>query len=438
MGVTSKRRLGAIGAGLVLAIGLGTSLAAEAGGGGAKTTRVSVSSRGIQGDMESFSPSISADGRFVAFESQATNLIRRDTNGHVDIFIRDRKRGTTRRVSVSSRGIQGDMESFSPSISANGRFVSFYSKARNLVPRDANGRRDIFVHDRETGRTRLVSVSSEGIQADGHSRSPSISADGRFVSFTSRAGNLVPGHTGRLQNIFVRDLGTGVTSLVSVSSDGIQADEESFSPSISANGRLVAFVSLADNLVPGDANDHWNVFVHDRETGETSLVSVSSTGEKGNGLSDSPSISADGRLVAFGSLADNLVPGDANDHWDVFVHDRETGETSLVSVSSAGKQGHKPSVVPAISATGRFVAFASRAGILVPGDTNGREDVFRHDRRAGTTERVSSAGREANSKSRFPSISADGRFVAFGSGATNLVRGDTNRDWDVFVRGPLR
>jgi Tol biopolymer transport system component len=405
-------------------------LAAEGGAGGAKTIRVSVSSHEEPSNGWSVTPAISRNGRFVAFESGATNLIRRDTNRHVDIFIRDRKLGTTRRVSVSSRGIQADMESFSPSISADGRFVAFTAKARNLVPRDANGRRDVFVHDRETGKTRLVSVSSDGIQANGHSSSPSISADGRFVAFTSRARNLVPGHTGRLQDIFVRDLRTGVTSLVSVSSDGIQADEESFSPSISANGRFVAFSSL-DDLIPGDANDGWDVYVHDRETGETSLVSVSSAGEQGNGFSDSPSISADGRYVAFTSRASNLVRQDTNRVWDVFVRNVRAGNTRGVSVSSAGTQ--ERSVSPAISANGRFVVLKSEA-------PNRVDDIFVHDRRTGTTERVSvsSARREANRASRFPAISADGRFVAFGSGATNLVRDDTNRDWDVFVRGPLR
>jgi Tol biopolymer transport system component len=447
MGNVLRRRLGAIGAGLLLAIGSGTTLAAEAGAAAPKTTRVSVSSAGVQGNRDSSnhfrdpltSRHVSRHGRFVAFTSEARNLIRRDTNRRADVFVHDRKHGTTRRVSVSSRGIQGDKESFSPSISANGRFVAFTSKARNLVPHDAGGR-DIFIHDRVTGKTRLVSVSSAGTQAAGHSAHASISADGRFVAFHSNARNLVPGHTGRLDDIFVRDLETGETSLVSVSSDGIQADGYSYDPSISADGEFVVFWSGATNLVPGDTNGEFDVFVHERVTGETTRVSVNSAGDQGSGPSVyGPSLSADGRIVAFRSAATNLVAGDTNGLPDVFVHDRVTGETTRVSVNSAGDQGDDVSSEPSLSANGRFVAFGSAATNLVTRDTNARSDIYVHDRRRRTTRRasVNTRGIEGDMTSFSSAISADGRFVAFYSGARNLVRGDTNRAYDVFVRGPL-
>jgi Tol biopolymer transport system component len=405
-----------------------------------ETTRVSVSSAGAQADALSQSPSISADGRYVAFDSAATNLVPGDTNGAADIFVHDRATGETSRVSLSSTGTQADRWSWSPYISADGRHVAFSSEAINLVPGDTNDRRDAFAHDRETGQTARVSVSSVGTQTNGHSWSPAISADGRYVAFHSHASNLVPGDTNHGQDIFVYDRVTGEGARVSVSSGGAQANGNpgfaSMFPSISADGRYVAFESDATNLVPGDTNNTWDVFVHDRATGQTSRVSVSSGGVQATGgESWSPAISADGRHVAFVSAATNLVPGDTNGVADVFVHDRITGQTSRVSVATGGVQANGNSGFPSISADGRHVAFASAASNLVPGDTNGMADVFVHDRVTGGTSRVSVAtgGAQANGHSDTPSISADGRYVAFESVASTLVPGDTNGTWDIFL-----
>ena len=227
----------------------------------------------------------------------------------------------------------------------------------------------------------------------------------------------------------------GPTQRVSVDSSGNEGNNTSSSPSISADGRYVAFQSDADNLVPGDNNISGDVFVHDRNTGATELVSVDSSGNEGNNTSSSPSISADGRYVAFYSVADNLVPGDTNGKLDVFVHDRNTGATELVSVDSSGNEGNGDSMDPSIGADGRYVAYDSSATNLVSGDTNGQLDVFVHDRNTGATELVSvdSSGNEGNNYSSSPSISADGRYVAYDSSATNLVSGDTNGQLDVFV-----
>jgi Tol biopolymer transport system component len=232
------------------------------------------------------------------------------------------------------------------------------------------------VHDRLTGQTTRVSVASDGAQGNGDSECPSISADGRYVAFASLASNLVPGDTNGRMDIFVHDRLTGQTTRVSVASDGTEGNGDSGFPSISADGRYVAFASLASNLVPGDTNGTWDVFVHDRLTGQTTRVSVASGGAQGNGDSRFPSISADGRYVAFQSYASNLVPGDTNGVLDVFVHDRLTGQTTRVSVASDGTQGDSYSFGSSISADGRYVAFASYASNLVPGDTNGWADVF--------------------------------------------------------------
>jgi Tol biopolymer transport system component len=403
------------------------------------TTRVSVSSTGTQTDEFSWRHSISADGRYVAFASGATNLVSGDTNGTWDVFVHDRVTGETARVSVSSIGTQADGWSSHTSISADGRYVAFASAATNLVAGDTNGVEDIFVHNRVTGETARVSVSSTGAQANGSSGPPSISADGRYVAFVSAATNLVSGDTNGVEDIFVHDRVTGETARVSVSSTGAQANDISNGSSISADGRYVAFASAATNLVAGDTNGVEDIFVYDRETGETARVSVSSTGAQANDSSDGSSISADGRYVAFSSLATNLVTGDTNGIRNVFLHDRETGETTRVSVSSAGVQANGHSYSFSTSADGRYVAFESVATNLVPGDNNGMSDVFVRDRVTGQTARVSitrGSRRQGDdwSWSGDPSISTDGRYVAFASFASDLVPGDTNGILDVFVR----
>ena len=420
-----------------------------------QTTRASVDSANTQGNSVSETASISADGRYVAFTSYASNLVSVDTNGTWDVFVHDRQTGVTERVSVGSAGTEGNGISGSPSISADGRYVAFHSDATNLVADDTNGTRDVFVRDRCvsngspvpscTPATERVSADSSGVQGDGVSDLAAISADGRYVAFESRADNLVPGDTNGANDVFVHDRQTGVTERVSVGSTGTEGNGECSYPSISADGRYVAFDSDATNLVPGDTNGSGDVFVHDRQTGVTERVSVDSAGTQGNGESgvESVPISADGRYVAFYSYASNLVPGDTNGVPDVFVHDRLTGGTERVSVDSAGTQGNGWSVHASISADGRYVAFDSDATNLVPGDTNGYRDVFVHDRLTGVTERVSvdSTGSQGDGHSDpfySPSISADGRYVAFESDATNLdlVLGDTNGYRDVFVHGP--
>jgi Ca2+-binding RTX toxin-like protein len=401
-------------------------------------TRVSVDSAGNQAIDNSVSPSISADGRFVAFDSNASNLVPGDTNNTFDIFVRDVLTNTTSRVSVNSAGNQGNNFSLFPSISADGRFVAFDSNASNLVPGDTNNTTDIFVRDLSTNTTTLVSVSSSGDRGNGYSSASltSISADGRFVVFESDATNLVPGDTNNERDIFVRDLLTNTTTLVSASSSGERGNNDSLSNSISANGRFVAFRSFATNLVPGDTNNTSDIFVRDLLTNTTTRVSVDSAGNQGNYTSENfPSISADGRFVAFQSYATNLVPGDTNNQSDIFVRDLSTNTTTLVSVSSSGDRGNGRSALPSISADGRFVTFESDATNLVPGDTNNRQDSFVRDLLTNTTTRVSvsSSGDQGNDLSIPSSISPDGRFVAFASQASNLVPGDTNNAVDVFV-----
>jgi Tol biopolymer transport system component len=417
----------------------------------ATTTLVSISTSGAQGNGYSWAVGISAYGRFVVFNSDATNLVPGDTNTQSDVFVRDRRSGETTRVSVTSSGAQADQSpnefggSRAGGISANGRYVAFGSDATNLVPHDTNRAGDVFVHDSVTGKTQRVSVSSSGRQANRPAVAgiPAISADGRYVAFMSTASNLVRGDTNRKWDVFVHDRVTGKTRRVSSSSAGRQGNGDSEEPAISAHGRYVAFDSYASNLVPGDSNRQWDVFVRDRRTGKTRRVSVSSSGEQTTGPpgaagSGASVISADGRYVVFISGAANLVPRDTNRVNDIFVHDRVTGKTQRVSVSSAGRQANGDNEAsPAISASGRYVAFASFASNLVPGDSNGAGDDFIHDRVTHRTllASLSSTGEQGNDSSYVDTgaLSADARYLAFSSWASNLAP-DANPAPDVFVR----
>jgi Tol biopolymer transport system component len=391
---------------------------------------------GVQGDGASYTSFLSADGRYVAFYSDATNLVSGDTNLESDVFVRDRTAGVTYLVSRSSAGVEGNGPSYIPTLSSDGRYVTFYSYATSLVPGDTNGKADIFVRDRTTGVTTLVSKSTAGVQSDGTSNSPSISADGRYVAYYSDATTLVSGDINGAYDVFVRDRNTGTTALVSRNSAGTEGDGPSGSPSISGEGRYVAFESAATNLVAGDTNGFPDIFIRDRQTGTTTLVSRNSAGVEGNGASGYASISADGRYVTFESTATNLVSEDNNGGYDIFVRDRQTGTTTLVSKNSAGVKGDGTSRNPFISANGRFVAFESAATNLVAGDTNGKYDIFVRDRQTGTTTLASrnSAGALGNGESYAPALSADGRYGAFPSQATNLVTDDTNALQDIFVR----
>jgi tricorn protease-like protein len=417
--------------------------------------RVSVSSSGVQADRDAYAVGLSGNGRLVLINAQATDLVPGDTNERWDIFVHDRSNGKTERVSVSSGGAQAKATrdpwggSIAGGISANGRYVVFQSDAPNLVSGDTNRVTDVFLHDRASGETKRLSVGSHG-QANGASGAATISATGRYVAFESAASNLVRRDTNRRVDVFVRDLATGKTSRVSVSSRGAQAACngwcESTQPSLSTDGRYVAFESSATNLVRGDTNKLADVFVRDRRTGRTERVSVTSKGKQAgadrtNNGSNAPSISGDGRYVAFHSADSNLVPGDTNRTFDVFVHDRKTGRTTRVSVSSAGRQANGENVgAPSFSADGRYVAFNSLATNLVSGDTKDNDilDVFVRDLRTGTTTIASlgAAGQHGGDSSSVSRIafSSDDQVLAFSSFAPNFVPGDTNGTADAFLR----
>jgi hypothetical protein len=309
----------------------------------AATERISVDSSGAQGNNASSAPAISSDGRYVAFQSLASNLVSADTNGQLDVFVHDRQTGQTTMVSIDSNGVQGNNASSAPAISSDGRYVAFQSLASNLVSADTNGQLDVFVHDRQTGQTTMVSVDSNGVQGNNASSAPAISSDGRYVAFQSLASNLVSADTNGQLDVFVRDRQTGQTTMVSIDSNGAQGNNASSASAISSDGRYVAFQSLASNLVSDDTDGVGDVFRHDRQTGQTTMASVDSSGNQGNNASDEPSISADGRYVAFHSSATDLVTGDTNGVGDVFVYDSQSGTPAISrdpsSLSASCAQG---------------------------------------------------------------------------------------------------
>lgn len=426
---------GALGTGLLAVAIAGSGVLSGAAFVG-QTTRLSTDSAGLQGNGDCGStPSPSSDGRYVAFQSGASNLVAGDTNFAPDIFVKDRTSGETTRVSTGSAGAQSNGLSSAPAMSGDGGVVAFQSDASNLVGGDTNHNLDIFAKTLSSGETTRVSTGSGGAQADDYSMSPAISADGRYVAFESVATNLVPSDTNNASDIFLKDLATGALTRVSTTSSGVEANGYSYAPSLSADGTRLAFQSTASNLVPGDNNGASDIFVKNLTNGQITRVSTNSTGVQATGGSEMPMLSADGNLVAFKSEAPDLVTGDVNAMSDIFIKDLVTGQTTRVSVSTAGAAGNSHSSAPRISADGRYVAFQSDASNLVTGDTNGQMDAFVRDRIKSETTRVSSSsgGIQGNGSSGTPAISADGRFVVYVSGSSNLVTGDTNSRTDVFI-----
>lgn len=385
----------------------------------------------------SFHTAVSDSGRYVAFSSLASNLVTGDTNDASDVFLRDQHDQTTVRVSVSSSGTQGNGWSgqMELSISDNGRYVGFLSSASNLVPGDTNGQQDVFVHDVQTGETTRASVSSAGEEANDETAAVDISPGGSYVAFQSSASNLDPLDLNGIDDVFVHDVATGETEIVSVNSLGLQGAPgpggKNDSPSISSNGRYVAFVSDSV-LVPGDVNQDWDIYVRDRQEGTTTRVSLTSSGlpTSYESPSDAPSISDDGRFVAFNSK-DNF--GDAMDEDggedDIFLRDREAGTTERISVTQYGALANGPSTGASVSDDGRFVAFTTSSTNLGPATRAEHVAVF--DRSTRKTHIASTCGNAASIRA---SLSGSGSHVAFDSEASDLVSGDANGQPDIFLR----
>lgn len=360
----------------------------------------------------SVTPTISGDGNVTAFVSYASNLVPGDVNGLPDVFVRAGRRAIV-NVSVTPTGGPANGASYQPDISNDGRFVVFTSEASNLVPGDTNGRPDVFIRDLALGRTELVSRSSSGGPVNGRSSQPAVNGTGRYVAFESAGTNLVAKDTNNVADVFVRDRQTGKTERVSVSTAGTQQDKAvpapfTIAPDISRDGRYVVFESDARKLVEADGNGRTDVFLRDRRAGTTRIVSASSYNVQGDNDSFNPRITANGRFVAFQSFATNLVPkGEDGPREDIFVRDLRARTTAVASVANRGRSRSAPPTQflqrPAVSNDARVVAFASNVPDLVPNDGNGASDVFLRRLDAPLTRLT----RKATKKRRSITVSAD-------------------------------
>jgi Ca2+-binding RTX toxin-like protein len=400
-------------------------------------TRISVDSGGTSANNIATGGVMSADGRYVVYQSTATNLVGGDVNGFFDVFLRDTLTGTTTLVSTATGGVQGNNVSSVASVTDDGRFVFFNSSATNLVGGDTNGALDVYMRDTLTGVTTRVSTASDGSQATGASQNVDVTGDGHFIGFQSTATNLVGSDSNGFSDAFVKNLSTGAVTRVSVADDESQANGNSLVARLSDDGNRASFVSSASNLVATDTNGAvTDVFVRDIAAGTTTLVSASTGGGSGDGTSFGASISGNGRYVVFESNATNLVAGDTNGATDIFVRDLQTNTTTRVSTAGDGTQGDALSSQSSITADGRYVVFFSLASNLVQGDTNGLRDIFLKDMVTGTVTRLSVAadGSQLNDLSNTPQISADGHYVTYQSQATNTGVGTEGNGtgFDVF------
>lgn len=422
-------------AALIFSIATSASIATAYAG---QTTRVSVSSAGLPANAGATNGVLSADGRYVVFQSTSSNLVSGSSGGHV--YRHDRTTGVTELVSLSTTRNPGNSVSRDPSVSANGRYVVFSSFATDLVASDANGTLgDVFVRDMQTGTTSLVSASSTGVQGDlssglrGLSGAREISDDGRYVAFLSLATNLVAETNNGRQQVYVKDMTTGAVVRASVNDAGQAGNQTSQAPAISGNGLVVAFTSAATNFSP--LSNSTQVFVRDLVAGTTTLESAGAAAV--GAASTAPVLSSDGRYVAFES-ATALDPRDRdNGTLDVYLRDRVAGTTVLASLSDL-VMGGATSVGPSISSDGRWVGFSSLDDTMVGAgnDTNGWADVFLYDRDDQTVTLVSlnDAGQQATAPSGGASVSSDGHLVLFGSTASNLVTPSTTGINQLYVR----
>lgn len=397
---------------------------------------VSTAADGTQANQGSGGSSLTDDGRFVAFESFATNLVASPSSTGGQVYVKDRVLGAVDRVSVAADGTPGNGNSSSAAISNFGRYVAFTSTATNLVASDMNERADVFVRDRTNGTTTRVSVSSSGTEGNGDSIDPDVSGDGRWVVFSSSASNLVSGDAGGADDVFLFDRNNSTTVRVSIGVGGAQPNGPSYGASVSDDGKFIAFLSDASNLVTGDTNGTTDVFVRDRIAGTTTRLSVATDGTEADGPVQDAVIAGGGGFVAFWTGAANLVADDTNAAFDVFVRDLTASVTSRVSVATDGSQASGYSVDVAISDDGRYVAFRSDATNLDIGVTGTHWDAFVHDRTESTTALASVGhdGSPVDSDIDAVALAGGGSVLSFTSAATNLLVGDANGVADVFAQ----
>lgn len=389
------------------------------------TERVTLSATGEQGNDDAYGPQLSADGRFAAFTADASDLVPGDTNGHADVFVRDLRKGTVERVSVSSAGAQADRQSSVQAISADGRYVLFSSTARNLVPWDTPpadaGAADVYLHDRRTGSTRRISVGFDGGSA--HAAGADLSANARYIAFNAKADRMEEGARDLFGAVYVFDRRTGSTERIS---NPNRPDNPALFQDMSADGRYVLYTQL----VPRSSNGV--TWVHDRRTGTEERVNVKADGSPAQRYALPATLSADGRTVAFQNWDEDLVPGGGPDESDIYVRDLRTDITRRVD---AGPDGESMPDRPVISGDGRSVGY--EATPKLPDGTLGPANVYLRDLRTGSTRLISESvtgGPVTDASVWLTSVSAGAKHISLGSASAQLVAGDTNGVNDGFVR----
>ena len=390
---------------------------------------------GLPANNDGRQPALPHWGDQLAFSSTATDLVLLPTaNEDVYLF----QIGAIRQMSADSSGTRGNDHSSQPVFSGDGTMLAFKSRAGNLVNGDTNLTEDIFVVNTIGGAYPVrASVSTAGVQIPGTAgcANPFLNYDGTLLVFDSTADNLVSGDGNTATDVFLRNLTLNQTTRLSVNPGNSQeGNGESGQPSISYDGNYVAFRSWADNLVAGDDNGTWDIFVLDRGGNQMTRVSVSSGGVQANSSSSNPRISGNGRYVVFTSQADNLVAGDDNTYEDVFLHDLQTHQTELISKRADGNQTNRESDYAVVSADGRFVVFQSSDDYIVPGDANGEADIFVLDRATGW---ISCPSLGSDGYNFAPAISGDGRKVAFASQSTTFHPLVSSEDSHIYLRSTM-
>lgn len=396
---------------------------------------ISKNTGGAIGNDQSYQPDVSSDGRYVTFASDATNLVSNDSNGWADIFVYDRQENTFEIVSLQSDGDASNNNSYEPAISGDGRWVVFCSFANNLVGGDDNNRPDTFLYDRENNQIRRLSDAPNGDDGNGNSCGEStINSNGQIVVFISDATNLVISDTNNVRDVFIYNRNDDTVKRITAE-NGQQGAASSDAPSISDDGRYIAFQSDAANFVNGDDNNQKDIFVYDRSENDMERVSQRQDGTDNPVGSFYPAISGDGRFVVFQSGDSNLVADDNNGKTDVFLHVRDGNAIERISLESDGGQANDDSTQASISTDGRYVTFTSAATDLDDNRLVNITNIFVRDRNSNSTVSVSytSDDNPGNRNSDTPQISGNGRYIVFASAATNLLPEDTNDRADVYL-----
>ena len=413
-------------------------------------TLVTLGEEDVLGNDGSYEGSISNNGKVLAFYSDATNLVSDDDNDESDVFVRDLRTGAVQLISRDEAGNPGNDYSYYPTISANGRFVAWYTNATNLITRVNADDPQIVFTDLRTGDSRQVSLDFDGGPPDGacnlYDNRP-LSGNGRWLVFHSDSTDLVEGDGNATDDVFLADLRTGTLERISVGV-AAEADGRSLYPSITPNGRWVTFVSAATNLVAGDGNDLWDTFLYDVKRKTTTRISLGTDGVEGNGNGGGTSeyasaISNNGRWAVFRSAATNLDPSraDANGFDDIFLRDLRANTTKRISLAPTGAEADARSGDPFIHPAGKWVSFFTYAGNLIDATDDVSYDQLIYDVKAGTLARIlpefdgKASGDTSGNYGYWNGMSANGRLFCCttDTGAVRDDGFDTNDDWDVYL-----